>query len=131
MELVNLTNQLYRACLTSSEKAGMVFKKAMGVMVEYVRFHFSAEQQLLKLINYPDWQSHKKQHDHLVIQILDAANEYNEGRKFTPNNFVRSLKEWVFGHIAVCDQMYAAYVKEQKNKGLLTDQQINELSESI
>jgi hemerythrin len=131
MELVNLTNQLYRACLTSSEKAGKVFKESMGIMVDYVRFHFSAEQQLLERINYPDWQSHKKLHEYLVIQILDAANEYNAGRKFTPNNFVRALKEWVFGHIAVCDQMYASYVKEQKGKGLLTDQQIKDISESI
>ena len=124
-QLVNLTNELYQACLVRDEALGSVFKEAMGRMVEYVRFHFTAELELLHRIKFPDYPEHKKQHDELVRKILDAAGEYSEGKKFVPNNFVRILKDWVFGHIAIYDQNYAAYVKEQKHKGLLTDEQIN------
>ena len=124
-ELVTLTNQLYQACINEEEAVEDAFKEAMSRMVEYVRFHFSAEQQLLERIGFPNHKSHKELHDALVKNILKAAKEYDMGRKFVPNNFVRVLKDWVFGHIAFHDKFYAAYVAEQKKKGLLSDKLIN------
>ena len=124
-QLVILTNQLYQACLAGHSTAGPVFLQAMTRMVEYVRFHFSAEQKLLERIGFPDYKDHKMQHDTMVRNILDAAKDYNEGKQFVPNAFVRTLKDWVFGHIAVYDKTYAAYVANLKSKGLISDQQIN------
>ena len=124
-ELVALTNQLYRACLSGEEALGTAFKEAMSSMVNYVRFHFGAEQDLLQRVNYPDYHEHKKQHEILVKQILDTASEFNKGKKFIANKFVRTLRDWVFGHIAVYDKSYAEYVFDQKGKGSLTDRQIN------
>ena len=126
-ELVNLTNQLYKACLLGEEAVQTVFKEAMSRMVEYVRFHFGAEQKLLEAIQYPDFQNHKKMHDTLAGNILEAVKEQNEGKKFVPNNFVRTLRDWVFSHIAIQDKQYALYVVAQKRKGLLTDEQINSI----
>jgi len=124
-ELVRLTNQLYHACLAGSEVVETVFKSAMSQMVDYVRFHFTAELELLKRINYPAYHEHKKEHDTLVMNILEASKEFSVGKKFVAYNFVRTLKDWVFSHIAFSDKLYAAFVKEQKSKGVLTDQQIN------
>jgi len=129
--LVELTNQLYLACLAGDEALSTVFKDAMSRMVEYVRFHFSAELKLLNAIDYPDYHNHKKMHDNLVQDILDAAKDYSEGKRFVPNNFVHTLKDWVFGHIAVYDKIYAAYVAEQKRKGDLTDKMLQEIGLSI
>lgn len=124
-ELVNLTNQLFQACLEcGNETVCIIFKEAMSRMVEYVRFHFNAESELLERINYPDYKEHKKLHEKLVKTILDAAKDYNEGKKYVPNNFARTLKEWVFGHIAVADKIWAAFIQEQRKKGLLSDRQL-------
>ena len=122
-ELVTLTNNLYRSCLTDNE--GIAFKKAMQQMVDYVSFHFSAEIELLKQINYPDILDHQKQHEDLIKSILDAAKDYEDGKKFVPNQFVRTLKDWVFSHIAIADKLYASYILDQKKKGLLSDSQID------
>jgi len=130
-QLVELTNQLYLACLAGEEVLQTVFKDALHRMVEYVRFHFSAELKLLSAIDYPDYHNHKNMHDNLVNDILEAAKDFNEGKKFVPNNFVRTLKDWVFGHIAVYDKIYAAYVREQKRKGILTDKELREIGLSI
>ena len=123
-ELVNLTNQLYHACMNRDEYLGLVFKDTMGRMVEYVRFHFSAENELLERIGFPDYHDHKKQHETLIKNILAAAKSYDEGNRFMPNIFVHTLKEWVFGHIAISDKNYSAFVSEQKKKGLLSDKEI-------
>ena len=123
--LVVLTNELYEACLTGSEAKEAMFKKAMGRMVDYVRKHFAEEQLLLERIKYPMFLEHKQEHETLVKNILEAAKEHDEGKIFTANNFVRTLRDWVFGHIGVTDRLYANYVAEQKRQGLLSDQQLN------
>ena len=125
-ELVKLTNELYRACLSGKETANTVFRESMSRMVEYVRFHFSTEQTLLQHVKYPEYTEHKKQHDTLVRNILESASEYEKGVNFVPNQFVRTLKEWIFGHIAVFDKAYALYINEQKRKGRINDQQLKD-----
>ena len=118
-ELISLTNSLYQACLSGDESVGVAFKEAMGKMVNYVRFHFSAELDLLRKIKYPAYKNHKSEHDYLIKQILNAAKEYDKGKKFVPHQFVRTLKDWVFSHIAFTDKLYSTYVAEQVQKGLL------------
>ena len=125
MELISMINQLHHACLSGGERVNETFRDAMKKMVDYVRFHFSAELLLLQRINYPDYLNHKKQHDSLVRDILDAAKDYGEGKKFVPHHFARTLRDWVLGHIAVYDKAYSLFVLDQKKKGLLTDQQIS------
>jgi hemerythrin len=123
-KLIDITNELYRACLSSSQTLDAAFKESMSRMVEYVRTHFTTEQELLQRIGYPKAYEHKLQHDTLSRQILEAAENYGKGKKFVPNNFVRTLKEWIFGHIAVSDKIFSDYIKEQKRKGLLSDSQL-------
>ena len=122
--LVILTNNLYRACLQDSAEAEAKFKECMRLMVEYVRFHFTDELIILERVKFPGFQDHKKQHETLVKDVLEAAKEYNEGLKYVPNSFVRTLKEWVFSHIAISDKVYSAYIMKQKEKGLLSDKDI-------
>jgi len=120
-ELVELINRLYGACMQGGEGVGPAFKKAMHSMVEYVRFHLTDEMKLLERIDYPKIAEHKVQHDILVRDILSASQGFEGGGTLVPIKFVRSLKDWVFGHIAVYDKAYAEYITEQKKKGLLGD----------
>ena len=119
-ELIVLTNQLYNACFENDDKLHTAFKKAMSSLVGYVRFHFEAELKILNAVNYPDYLKHKKMHEDLVRDILEAVKDYNEGKKFVPNNLVRTLKDWIFSHIAVYDKMYSIYVMNQIKTGALS-----------
>jgi len=116
-ELVSLINTLHRACCRG-KALDAAFKESMSRMVEYVHFHFGVEQQFLKRIKYDGYKNHVREHTVLVNNILAAAKNFEEGRKFVPHTFVRTLKDWLLGHIAVSDKHYAAYVMEQKKKGV-------------
>ena len=122
-ELVFLTNNLYQACLSGG--TGEIFRDAMKGMVEYVCFHFGAEQKFLERIRYPDYLHHKLQHDALIKHILDAAKDFNSGKQYVANNFVRVLRDWIFSHIAVHDKSYSTYVADQMRKGFLSSEEIN------
>jgi len=129
-QLVKLTNQLYLACRKANAELDTAFKDAMSQMVQYVRFHFDVESKLLEAIGYPDFKNHKKMHDNLVKKILDAVNDYQEGKKFVANNFVRTLKEWVFSHIAVYDKQYSFYILDLLKKGIITEADIKRVEKT-
>ena len=118
-QLVNLTNELFRACMRGGETLDAVFKETMSRMVEYVKFHFTFEQQMLQRVNYPDFVNHKKEHDTLIKTVLETTKDYGGGKRFVPNNFVRYLKDWIVSHIGHNDKMYAAYIMEQLRRGTI------------
>jgi len=124
-ELISLTNKLHRACMNGNETAGPVFKEAMSRMVEYVRFHFGAEEKLMGRIKYPKLGEHKKQHENMVVQILESAKDFNEGKNSAPYIFARTLKEWILSHIAIYDKAFAVHAADQKKKGLISDSDLN------
>jgi len=130
-QLVNLANELYAACLTKGDHVETAFKDAMKRMVDYVRFHFDAENKLLTAIKYPDFANHKKMHDTLIKNILDASKDFGEGKKFVPNNFVRTLVDWVFSHIAFYDRQYSLFAAEKLRTGSLTHEKLKEIEKSI
>jgi len=130
-QLIVLTNQLYNACFADEKVLEDAFKKAMHQMVEYVRFHFIAELKLLDALKFPDYNNHKKKHDQLIQDILSAVKDYNDGKKLVPNHFVRTLKDWIFSHIAIYDKEYSAYFHHQIEKGVLSEQKIKEIESTI
>ncbi|MDR3161296.1 MAG: bacteriohemerythrin [Spirochaetaceae bacterium] len=118
-ELIRLTNTLYESCLQGDEAARASFKEAIRATVEYVKFHFGAEEQILKNVNYPGFAIHKKEHEEFVKQVLEEVKNFEEGKKFVPNLFVRFLRDWTLTHIAVSDKKYAEYILDLKKKGAL------------
>ncbi|MDR1955918.1 MAG: bacteriohemerythrin [Treponema sp.] len=118
-ELIALTNTLYQACLEGDAKAKTHFMEAIHSTVDYVRYHFSAEEKLLESVNYPDLAEHKKQHEGFVLQIFEEVKSFEQGKKFVPNVFVRYLKDWILTHIALADKKYAQYILHLKKEGLL------------
>ena len=127
MELIRLTNELFDACRGGNDKAESVFKEIIPHMVDYASFHFKTEQELMERIQYPDCKNHLLQHDELIRDILAAAKDFDEGKKFVPNRFSRTLKTWILGHVAVYDKAYALFAQDQKRKGLLPASQLEGL----
>ncbi|MDR0663637.1 MAG: bacteriohemerythrin [Spirochaetaceae bacterium] len=118
-ELLRLTNELYAACLNDDAEAKEQFKNTIGSLVHYVSEHFSAEERLLQRVNYPKYAEHKAQHESFVKKMLEQVSSFREGKSFVPNNFVRYLRDWTLGHIAVSDKQYADYIFALKREGKL------------
>jgi len=126
-QLFDLTNELFEACHAKEFELLNKFEETLHQMVKYVKIHFEAEQKILKAINYPDLHEHIKQHDILIKDILAAVKDYKEDKKLVPNHFVRTLKDWIFGHIGFYDKQYSIYAQEQIKKGVLTKETLKEI----
>jgi hemerythrin len=115
-ELVRLTNELYKGCLAGEETAREYFMSTVKGTVDYVKYHFGVEEQLLQNAGYPELAEHKRAHEAFVKHILDEVQSFKDGKKFVPNVFVRYLKDWILSHIAVVDRKYSAYILNLKNQ---------------
>jgi hemerythrin len=118
-ELIRMTNDLYTACLGGTEAAKEPFREAVRGTVDYVKYHFAAEEKILEAIKYPEFTVHKREHESFVRKILEGVRDFQEGRPFVPNVFVRYLKDWILAHIAVEDKKYADYILVLKKKNAL------------
>jgi hemerythrin len=118
-ELVNLTNNLYAGCLAGDEAARGYFMETIHSVVDYVKYHFSAEERILENVRYPGLVEHKRAHEGFVKQLFDDVKSFEGGKKFVPNVFVRFLRDWILTHIAVEDKKYAEYIMSLKKKGVL------------
>jgi hemerythrin len=118
-QLIAMTNRLFLGCLGGEAEARELFKKTIHSAVEYVRYHFSMEEKLLIVVNYPNFDAHRKEHLNFVKKILEQVKAFEEGKKFVPNVFTRYLRDWVLTHIAVSDKRYAEYISELKKQGRL------------
>jgi hemerythrin len=119
-ELIRLTNELYEGCLMGKEEAKHYFMKTVKGTVDYVKYHFTAEEKLLETVKYPELPEHKKQHESFIKQLLDDVQSFESGKKFVPNLFVRFLRDWILSHIAVMDKKYADYILDLKKQGVLS-----------
>jgi hemerythrin len=117
-ELLRLTNELYASCLSDNDAEERTrFRNTISGLVHYVSEHFAAEERLLQRINYPEYAEHKREHTSFVKKMLEQVTAFNEGKSFVPNAFVRFLKDWILGHIAVSDKRYSEYIFSLKKQG--------------
>jgi hemerythrin len=118
-KLIDMANKLYVGCLSGDETARAYFMNAIREAVDYVRYHFSTEENMLARIKYPGLAAHKKEHEAFVKEIIRQVGDFRSGKKFVPNIFVRYLRDWVLTHIALSDKLYADYLVNLKKEGTL------------
>ncbi|MDR1030851.1 MAG: bacteriohemerythrin [Treponema sp.] len=120
-ELINLTNCLNQACINGTETGRVYFKKVMHELVQYVKFHFSAEEKIMERIGFPGLAEHKKEHEDFVKKVLEGVKNFESGKAIVPNTFVRYLLDWIVTHIAKTDQKYGIFIANNDLKILPED----------
>lgn len=118
-ELIRLTNELYKNCLSRDSGVHDFFFSAIRKAMDYVKHHFSVEEKMLENVQYPRMAEHKKQHEDFILKIVDDVKNFSDGMKIAPNSFVRFLRDWILSHIAIEDKQYAAYIMDLKKHGKL------------
>ena len=117
--LISMTNELHSACQLSEYYAKEQFVKTVREAVNYVKYHFSTEEQIMEKTAYPGLVDHKRIHTEFAQEVLKNALYYEEGKKFIPNQFVRFLRDWILTHVAFVDSSLGDYLMELQDIGKL------------
>lgn len=106
--LVEMINQMHDAM-----KSGKGSKEAATVvseMIEYSAMHFSAEEELMKKINFVGLADHKKEHQAFMAKANEFQLQINSGSFTLSIDIANFLKDWLTNHILVNDMAYSKVV---------------------
>lgn len=107
-KLLNLINQLQTASLYYT---GEEFEKnALKELIEYTKFHFQREEDLMEQYQYPDFGPHKEQHKIMVAKVSQMVEQYEKDADKSIDELLEFLKEWLIRHINGTDQEYSEFL---------------------
>jgi hemerythrin-like metal-binding protein len=109
-KLLGLINQLQAAAHYKTDDE--IVEEVLNELVDYTKYHFCREEQMMEKCNYPDFDEHKRQHDEMILQVSDYINDYRIDRTRTIEDVAVYLKTWLVNHINGTDQKYTPYLQE-------------------
>jgi hemerythrin-like metal-binding protein len=112
--LINLVKDFNQAVSSNTHKK--VHENILNELINYVSYHFRAEEDLLLSHHYPDFHLHKKQHDELVKKVLDFQEKYISGMAGIETEIMAFLTDWVVSHINESDMEYVPHMTGKAHK---------------
>ncbi len=110
-QLLTLINNLQTAVFYPTGEA--FERQALKELVDYTKYHFKREEELMQKHGYPDFETHKKQHDEMIAKVGRFMDEYEEDRESTTEGLTQFLKTWLIQHICGTDQAYSPFLHEK------------------
>jgi len=80
-------------------------------MVNYSNLHLETEEELLRSINYPEYDEHLKLHNDYRLTVENICKAENFGITPVPDTILEYLNSWWINHILVEDKRYADFIK--------------------
>jgi hemerythrin len=98
-------NTLYNAI--SQQRTYHDIQEALGFLVDYARFHFHEEEQLMERYQYAEIDEHRVKHRRLMEQAFDMQRRFEDVGTMDGSEIANLLRDWVVGHVLTEDRRFA------------------------
>ncbi len=88
-----------------------VVKDTINELLSYTKYHFTAEEKLMRIFRYPDLNEHLKEHQKFIKEVELFSVKYEQNRDNVNVEMLDFLKEWLVKHILVTDKAYSGHLK--------------------
>lgn len=112
-KLLNLINHLQTAI--HYQTGGSFEQEALNELMDYTRYHFQHEEELMRQYGYPELAAHQQQHREMVAQAEAFVADYRSKGHTALVGVADYLKDWLIRHINGTDKAYGAFI-QQKSK---------------
>jgi len=109
--LIALINELHDAMKQGSDHD--VMSDVLKRLVDYTRFHFTAEESAMTKVNYDGYPEQKTEHDAFVKKVAQAQEDFNGGKLMLSLDIMKFLQNWLLHHIQVVDKKYSPVLREE------------------
>ena len=103
--LIGLINKTYLCCV-NQEPAGDL-AVVMDELIDYVDYHFSAEEAAMQSHDYPGFRPHELEHEKIAHQLRRSRENAIVGA-----DLLTFLGDWLVHHILDVDKQYNSYLKD-------------------
>jgi hemerythrin len=109
-ELFERAHHLYEAMLANDRDEP---RQLLRFLVEYVRFHFAAEERLMSDVRFPDRAAHEEEHAAFrrTIERLTLALDEQGATPRLVDDIEREVTAWLTHHIYWTDTALAKYIR--------------------
>lgn len=87
-------------------------RKTLTDLLDYTRYHFSAEEDFMRRNGYPHLEQHRAQHEELTRKVREYQEKYSN-QEYVVTEVMRLLRGWLFSHIAETDLQIADFLRDR------------------
>jgi hemerythrin-like metal-binding protein len=110
--LAELVGKLYESVMARESK--QVRAERLKAFYDCAKSHFSSEEQLLRIHQYPKYLVHKAAHEGLALALSGLREEVVSGERELSVEYVELVKLWIVDHFFEFDRAYRALLPEVK-----------------
>jgi hemerythrin len=106
--LIHIANRIMDHLYHNAEPDAI--SKAFDALVDYTHYHFSEEEKLLELYNYPATHHQHQSHERLIQQVIEYKQQILSG--YVPNRaeFLGFMERWLVRHVLDEDRKYGTFL---------------------
>lgn len=114
-KLFSLFNGVYQQVFECGnlEEERALTEKILVELLEYVKYHFSAEENLMIQLDYSEYLEHKKEHNYYIAEVNKFVDQHNKGAVALSFSTFMFLKEWIAKHILKSDKDYGQFFNDK------------------
>ena len=108
-QLVDLVNELNHALTVGAARV-----KLSGILdrlVKYTVIHFGHEEEYMALYDYPQTESHRKEHSALTAKVAEFQERLANGKDSFSIELIVFLRDWLVNHILGTDMAYKEFFR--------------------
>ncbi|MFH2036944.1 MAG: bacteriohemerythrin [Candidatus Zixiibacteriota bacterium] len=107
-KLIDILNDLYTRIRSGIDDH--LFQITIDDLIDYTRFHFINEEELMREGEYPELEKHLKMHEGFTKQVIQFQNDFYVN-KITPSaKAMEFLWNWLLNHILTEDKKYGEFL---------------------
>ena len=106
--LVSMINELHQAMTAGygKEKLG----KILSNLINYTQGHFTTEERLMQSHAYPDFHTHRAEHERLTGTVKDFQRRFLANEVGLTVEVMGFLEDWLRKHILGSDKRYSPFL---------------------
>jgi hemerythrin len=108
--LLEVINELWDAIVAKADVQRVTH--ILNELEQYTHAHFTAEEALMRVEDYPSFREHREEHRKFVNQVALAKTKL-AGGEFLGLDLLRYLTDWLVKHIQGGDKDYANFIEAQ------------------
>ncbi len=110
-KLITFADQIYRMAQQEASQTDDEILLVLNELKDYTIYHFKTEEELFLKYRFPEYETHKLEHDNFRQYIAAfQLEEAGHSRQEKINELLVSIVKWIIKHIIDSDYWYKDYL---------------------
>ena len=110
--LFEIADTLYSAITSREPPTKEAVKALLDQCADYVKLHFSHEEELMDATQYPSSSGHKKAHVTFTAAVKNVIKDFTAGKDIDLVELYAFISDWLVEHIILVDRSLGSYLNK-------------------